>query len=82
MVSFAGEVRRPAPAHFIQTPYFRFPFEPHFGLPTFHWLPEPVMRWAGSEVNRRRPCCHETGRLDQPDGAFRDGASGHRRESG
>lgn len=42
MISFAKEVRRLAPAHFIQTPYFWFPFEPHFGVPFFHWFPEQI----------------------------------------
>jgi hypothetical protein len=29
-----------APAHFIQTPYFWFPIEPHCRTPFFHWMPE------------------------------------------
>ncbi|MBL4828049.1 MAG: methyltransferase domain-containing protein [Spongiibacteraceae bacterium] len=42
MKAMAKEINRLALNHFVQTPNFWFPFEPHFLTPMFHWLPEPI----------------------------------------
>jgi hypothetical protein len=48
--AFANECRRIAPAYFIQTPNFWFPWEPHFGVPFYHWLPDPARLWLAGRV--------------------------------
>lgn len=52
MQAMAREVRRLAPAYFVQTPNFWFPLEPHLRVPFIHWIPHP---WRRSIV-RSRAC--------------------------
>lgn len=40
--AYAREAMRMSDVWFHQTPNFWFPWEPHFGLPIFHWLPDAV----------------------------------------
>lgn len=41
MESFAREAQRLAPAHYVQTPYYWCPIDPHFPrAPLIHWLPQ------------------------------------------
>ena len=39
-----SEIRRVARYHFVQTPAYAFPIEPHFVLPAVHWLPRSLGR--------------------------------------
>ena len=53
--AMAREVRRLAPSHFVQTPNFWFPIEPHYKLPAVHGLPARVKRAVtGDDPHRIR----------------------------
>lgn len=51
MAALAAETRRVGKAYYLQTPNFWFPLEPHYGIPFFHWLPEPSRLFLQSSVN-------------------------------
>jgi len=60
MIGMASEIRRVAKRYFVQTPNFWFPFEPHFQLPIFHWLPEQVR----THILLSRDCGYEAKAVD------------------
>lgn len=46
MKAFAAETRRVGEHYYVQTPYFWFPFDPHYHkMPLFHWFPRPTRAW-------------------------------------
>ncbi len=51
MVGLARETARVGRAYYLQTPNFWFPLEPHYGVPFFHWLPEPTRIWCQTNMN-------------------------------
>ncbi len=62
MEAFAREVRRLAPRYYVQTPYFWFPYEPHYASLFFHWRSEQAR--ARALLRRRHgfsPKCADMG---------------------
>ncbi|MEL6518002.1 MAG: class I SAM-dependent methyltransferase [Pseudomonadota bacterium] len=51
MAAFAAETARVGQAYYLQTPNFWFPLEPHYGVPFYHWLPEPIRLWLNTRLN-------------------------------
>lgn len=66
----AAEIRRLAPRHFVQTPNYWFPVEPHFRTPLLHWLPRPLQR--GLLMSGERGCFPRATSLDQADWMLND----------
>ena len=50
-MQMAHEVRRVGKHHYVQTPNFYFPIEPHFKTLFFHWLPKS---WRQTIVRKRK----------------------------
>lgn len=42
MGKYAAEIRRIGKRYYVQAPNLWFPIDPHFGVPLFHWLPDPT----------------------------------------
>lgn len=57
--AFAREVRRLAPAYWVQTPSDRFPLEVHTGIPYYWRLPESTRRWLHRRWERDLPAWFE-----------------------
>jgi len=47
----ADEIRRVGKRYWVQTPNYYFPFEPHFLMPFFHWLPVKFRVWLLMKLN-------------------------------
>lgn len=65
--AFAREVRRLGSSYYVQTPYFWFPFEPHYMTVMFHWWPES---WRTKMLMRKRRGHHQ--RVSNLPDAIRD----------
>lgn len=68
--AFAHEANRIAPAHYVQTPSYWFPFDPHWPvMPFFHWLPlswrwRLLMRFKLGWGGPHRSIAHAMGDLE------------------
>ena len=47
----AGEILRVAKWHFIQTPNYWFPIEPHWVFPCFQYLPKKIRIWLTQHIS-------------------------------
>lgn len=72
MKRVAAEIRRLAPAYYVQTPNFWFPIDPHSNMPFIHWLPQSVQRRVFS--SKARGFYKKPGNFDEAMGII-DGTS-------
>ena len=62
MKRYADETRRVGKSHYIQTPNYWFPIEPHYGVPFVHWLPDTWRFWLFTHctIGYARKCPFDT----------------------
>jgi hypothetical protein len=58
-LAFAGEVRRLAPAYYVQTPSIWFPLEPHTGIPFWWAIPQSMRNRILTRWKSRLPAWTE-----------------------
>lgn len=50
MARFSRELQRVGRIHYVQTPNFWFPIDPHYAVPLIHWLPDQTRLWLHTRI--------------------------------